>query len=175
MRSILLSLTIILTGLSSFSQGSQQLYDAFPPMPSSVSNDDLIQIKRGNALDSELAAALNQYTIAGNYFAIGKIETKKSVILIYGSCRELDEDKDENPAMTGVVNTFDKKTGEAVAGGLQHYLFMVGEDAMRRESSIAFDGSRIVFHMDSFDLESGRKKESESNAFAVGKEKLEME
>jgi hypothetical protein len=166
---------ILLSGiitLSAAGQGSQALYDAFPAMPSSLSNDDLQKVSKGVKLDNKLAVSLDEDHVSGTwFFPIGKIETKKSVILIYGRYHDFEGD---NGLLNGVIQTFNKKTGEPIPGGLQHYVFMTGEDALRRESTVKWDGTTLSVTIVSYNRDTKEQTESESTTYKLSGDKLEF-
>jgi len=156
MKSILISFSLLLMAqLSCMAQENTDLFDAFPPMPASVSDDDLQKmITSKKFLDAKFDAVLDvDKSLEQKIYPVGKIETKTTVILIFGKINHgLYPD---NPAMSGVSMAFNKKTGKFITGTLQHYLFMTGEDAFRRKGQITYSNDTLKFVTKSFTRDTG--------------------
>lgn len=170
MKLIIISILFATSVLTSTAQEVQDLFKEFPAMPASVSNNDLIALRNKKPLDVKYNKMLNALDEHDRFYPVGKIETKKYVILIYGNMRQSMIDK--NPLMNGVIRTVDKKTGQTIPGGLQNYVFMSGEDAFLRKSNIKWDGTKFSVVIESFERSTGESKETDSSEYVISKDKL---
>ena len=165
---ILLVMTVV-NGLNA-QVGSQELYDKFPTLPTSMTNDDLKAIiNPSNLLSDKLSAQLASSFIPGGmneYFVIGKYTSGKTIHLLYGAVNWYDKSANDY-AMNVACSSFNAKSGEMVLAGLQNYLCMVGQDALKRESSYSVSGDLITFIMKSTDKQNN--VETETTQYKFGK------
>lgn len=149
--------------------GSKELYGMFKDMPASMSNDDLIAtITKTNLLDPAYASMLSTAYSPGTgqeYYTIGKYVSGKVIHLFYGSVNWYDKANNDY-AMNIVCSTFNIKTGEMPRGGLQNYLGMVGQDALKRETTILIEGDKIMFTMKSTDKDNKVEVEKQTYKLA---------
>lgn len=151
---------------------SPELFDRFKgvDLPSSMSNTDLSNIiTPGRKVEEKLCSQLTgAYTAGGNQeiYVIGRYESGKTVHLMYGFVSYYDKANNDY-AMNVACSSYNGKTGEMVQAGLQNYLCMVGQDALRRESSYSISGDVITFVMKSTDKEN--KSEMETTKYKFGK------
>lgn len=150
--------------------GSQALYDLFPTLPTSMTNQELTSIiKADRKLDEKSCMSLSSgYTMGGGqeYYVIGKYEVGKTVHLMYGVVNYYDKNNNDY-AMNVACSSFNSKNGEMVQGGLQNYLCMTGQDALKRESNYLISGDVITFVMISTDK--SNKVEKETTKYKFGK------
>ncbi len=148
--------------------GSKELYGMFKDMPASMSNDDLKAIiTKTNLLDPAYASTLTTaYSpeTGQEIYTIGKFVSGKVIHLFYGQVSWYDK-KTNDYSMNIACSTFNIKTGEMPRGGLQNYLGMVGQDALKRESTILIEGDKIIFTMTSTD--SNNKVEVEKQTYKL--------
>jgi len=149
--------------------GSKELYGMFKDMPTSMTNDDLrATITKANLLDpayaSQLSAAYSP-ELGQEYYTIGKYVSGKVVHLFFGSVQWFDKAKDDY-SMQIACSTFNMKNGEMPRGGLQNYLGMVGQDALKRETTILIEGDKIMFTMKSTDKENKVEVEKQTYKLA---------
>ncbi len=158
----------------SYGQATEALYDLFPTLPSSVTNDDLRALPdKATRIPGEYNIPLRHRDITIKIYPIGKIETKKAVILFYA---------DQSPAPTKhevdliTVNSiaFRKKSGAEIPGSSMSYLTMSGDDAYYRKGDINFSGKEVVFRTQNFKEKGGDLKETTHEVYAVGKKGLEF-
>jgi hypothetical protein len=149
--------------------GSQELYDEFPALPSSMTNNDLKAIiSPSTLLNDKLSAQLASSFIPGGmneYFVIGKYSVGKTIHLLYGAVNWYDKSKNDY-AMNVACSSFNSKSGEMVLGGLKNYLCMVGQDALTRESSFSVSGDLITFIMKSTDKQGNVETETTQYKFS---------
>jgi hypothetical protein len=139
--------TITLLGAQT---GSKELYAKFGAMPSSMNNENIQAcIKESNLLSTAFSLQLSAGFVAGSeeIYPIGKIEVGNVFHLFYGVVNWYDKSNNDY-SMNVACSTF-KKNGEMPRGGLQNYLCMTGQDALKRESTIQVDGDKIIFTMTS--------------------------
>jgi len=162
-------LMLFVNGLYSQS-GSQALYDLFPALPTSMTNQELTSIiKPERKIEEKFCTNLTSaYTVGGGqeYFVIGKYEVGKIIHLMYGVVSYIDKTSNDY-SMNIACSSFNSKNGEMVTAGLQNYLGMVGNDALKRESNYLISGEVITFVMISTD--NSNKVEKETTKYKFGK------
>jgi hypothetical protein len=134
--------------------GSKELYAKFGAMPLSMNNENIQAcINEGNLLNTALSTQLSAGFVPGSQeiYPIGKIEVGSATHLFYGVVNWYDKSTNDY-AMNVACSSF-KKNGEMPRGGLQNYLCMTGQDALKRESTIQVEGDKIIFTMTSTDKE----------------------
>lgn len=152
MKKIILSISfLLLMGGLTAQTGSKELYGMFRDMPASMNNDDLKAIvTKSNLIDPSFSTQLTSAFVPGSQeiYSIGKVEVGKVVHLFYGVVSWYDKATNDY-SMNVACSSFNIKSGEMPRGGLQNYLCMTGQDAMKRESTIKMEGDKIIFTMTS--------------------------
>ncbi len=155
--------------VSTAQTGSQALYDLFPALPTSMTNQELNSIIRPDRkLEVQSCVNLSSgYVMDGGqeYYVIGKYEVGKTIHLMYGVVNYYDKANNDY-SMNVACSSFNSKNGEMVQGGLQNYLCMTGQDALKRESNYLISGDVITFVMMSTDKSNNVEKETTKYKFS---------
>jgi hypothetical protein len=156
-----------------FAQGSEELYDLFPKLPKMITNKDLrAVVDPSNAIPEDFYAALNYREIEPIY-VIGKLETKKGIILFYADRKEAVSSVEEDLITVNSV-AFLKKSAREIPGSSMSYLIMSGDDALYREGDITFNGKEIIFRRQSFKRKGDDPQETTFEVYKLGKKGLEF-
>lgn len=171
MKNLLIATALLITtSVLNAQTGSDELYNSFPSLPSSMENSDLVRlVKSGKSLDSEFFSALSVGYLGTQdheIYPIGKVITGKVVHLIYGIVSYRDRSTFDY-SMNVACSSFNSKSHELQGAGLQNYLTMSGQDALKREGSYEYSNGMITFTLKSTD-KSG-KVETETNTYKFAK------
>lgn len=171
MKNLMIAIAFLFTAIILNAQtGSDKLYNSFPSLSSSMENSDLVRlVKSGKSLDSEFFSALSVGYLGTQdheIYLIGKAITGKVVHLLYGivSYRER---ASFDYSMNEAYSSFNSKSHKLQGAGLQNYLTMSGQDALKREGSYEYSNGMITFTLKSTD-KSG-KLETETNTYKFAK------
>jgi hypothetical protein len=149
--------------------GSKALYDLFPVLPTSMTNDDLKGIiTPSKRLDDKSSSQLSSAYIPNamsEYYIIGKYEVGKLIHLLYGAVNFYDKATNDY-AMNVACSSYNTKNDEMIVAGLQNYLCMVGQDALKRESRFSVSGDIITFVMKSTDAKNNTEVETTKYKFS---------
>lgn len=163
----------VLFSYSIFAQGSEKLYDLFPEMPALVDNEDLrALVGKGNAIPGDFYTTLRHREI-GPIYPIGKIESKKAIILFYADWSKA-KTKQEDDLVTVNTIAFHKKKGREMPGSSNSYLTMSGDDALYRMGEITFRDGELSFKIESYKRKGGTLEETTVEVYTIGKKGLEF-
>lgn len=122
------------------------LFNLFGPLPKSMSNEELIQLKDGGSkISSAFYNTLQVVSDDHEVFPIGKMEVDKITHLFYADVKYGKTNNPDDYLIDVSSVAFDTKTGQMIEPGVNFYLGMVGHDALIRSSHFKVNNDIITF------------------------------
>ena len=151
------------------------LLDYFPEMPATISNAQLRTMadSPSETIAQSYYPTLQLFSTEKIAKAIGKIETKKAIILLYAEIDQAHTDGTETLLSIHYV-LVDKKKGIFMDGSTGRYLAMSGDDALHHESSLSFSGNQLIVETKESDIGSAANLKTEKSSYKLGKKTLEF-
>ncbi|AFM05991.1 hypothetical protein Fleli_3677 [Bernardetia litoralis DSM 6794] len=153
--------------------------DKFPVLPNKVTDKELrAKIETApNIVDSYGRITKERVNSDLKYIPIGKIETKKTVILIYAEIAFLNPRiKKEYRKINVYAIALDNKKGDVIEGSKLNYLLMSGGFEKTKEMNIAdidYDGKKVTFT--NVSKKNGITEKTDIVTYTVGKKMLEFD
>lgn len=184
-KSIKILLSLLVISLFSFNQiqimqlEKKNFLDKFPILAKKINNQELRKlIETAPNIKYEYQTEIKNtiFETESELIPIGKVETKKAIILIYAEVKEAyQEDK-----RLMYIHSFsvDKKDGKMIEGSEEKYLTSTGELGHKKETytgEIEFDGEKIIFTSQTINQDNKKVKERESVTYLIGKKMLEFD
>lgn len=154
---------------------TQALTDYFQAMPSEFSNKQLRALADNPAKHIPVAyyATLQMFNSTKFAAPIGKIETKKTIILLYAEIDPVRTDGSEAMVAVHAV-TLDGKSNRFLEGSTIRYVAMSGDDAVHHESNMKFSNNQLVVNSEESNIHSGVSTKKETTIYEAGKKHLEF-
>lgn len=173
MKKLLILSLCLLIFSTAYTQATEELYSLFPEMPSMTKNEDLrVLNKNAKPIPEDFYALLRHREISPIY-PIGKIESKKAIILFYADWSKAPT-KQEDDLITVNTIAFHKKKGREIPGSSKSYLTMSGDDALYRVGEIKFRDGELSFKIESYKRKGGALEEATVEVYTIGKKGLEF-
>lgn len=152
----------------------------FPVLDKEITNQEFQDKIKSETNISKLYQSVTKQTVYSEdtkFIPIGKIDTKKAVIIIYGEVKAA-YNKNEQDLVYINSLALDKKSGAFIEGSLLQYLLVSGEIKRKKETYIAnlkYDGETITFENKTLNQPDKSVKESEVAVYRVDKKMLKFD
>ncbi len=151
----------------------------FPNLEKKITNQELRKlIETAPNIKYEYQTKIKDelFTTESYLLPVGKIETKKTIILLYAVAEPAYQNDERLMYLHSL--SINKKEGKIVDNSVEKYLINSGELSHKKEiytGKIEFDGTKITFTNQTINQDTGAIKETEIVTYLVGKKMLEFE
>jgi hypothetical protein len=155
-------------------QEEKPLLDYFPEMPASISNAQLRAMadEPSEEIPHAYYPTIQVFGTEYSAKAIGKIETKKAIILLYAEIHQPRTNGTEALLSIHYV-LVDKKNSIFMEGTTGRYLAMSGDDAIPHVSNIRFSDDTLIVESIESKIDSNVNLKAIKDIHKVGKKTLE--
>ncbi|AFM05990.1 hypothetical protein Fleli_3676 [Bernardetia litoralis DSM 6794] len=153
--------------------------DKFPKLESKITNEEFrSKIESESNIMHDFIRVTKKTVLAmdSKYIPIGKIETKKTAIILYGVAKAAYQKEQRLLYVHSLA--IDKKSGEFIKGSLKQYLLVSGEIKDKKETyaaSLDYRGEKIIFTNNTINQADNSLKKEDIATYTVDKKMIQIE